>query len=81
MNRLMLILIKRPIPIIVLIMDDPPELKNTRGIPTTGRRPMVILIFITSCQNTMEIKPTERIDPNISFEFLAILRPHRIRIR
>ena len=77
----MLMFISRPIPNIVDTIDDPPELKNIRGIPTTGKRPIVMLTFITSCQKTMEIIPTAKIVPNISFEFLAILIPHNIRKR
>jgi hypothetical protein len=77
----MLIFIRSPMPAIVDMIDDPPELKNTSGMPTTGKRPIVMLTLITSCQKTMETIPTAKTVPNMSFEFLAIFIPHNIRRR
>ena len=70
-----------PIPNIVEIIDEPPELNIVSGIPTTGKRPIAILTFITNCQKIMEMIPMETIAPNLSFEFFAIFNAHKMSKR
>jgi len=66
---------------IVDIIDEPPELNNTRGIPTTGKSPIVMPTFMTTCQKTIEVIPMAKTVPNMSFEFLAIFVPHNMSKR
>ena len=64
-----------------VIMDEPPLLMNGNGIPTTGIKPITMLIFTNKLNRNVSSSPPTTNLQNRSRAFKAKYNVLRLRIR